>query len=92
MPFQDGKPAAWDYSHDGVSPRGDTSVTNLAISSDVITRSLNQVAVGQRTQDGYVNATAICQAANKEWSGYRRNQTTDEFLDALGPCKFAGTS
>jgi KilA-N domain len=83
MPFQDGKPAAWDYSHDGVSPRGDTSVTNLAISSDVITRSLNQVAVGQCTQDGYVNATAICQAANKEWSGYRRNQTTDEFLDAL---------
>jgi hypothetical protein len=31
----------------------------------------------------YVNATAVCQAAGKEWSGYRRTQIAEDFLEAL---------
>jgi hypothetical protein len=58
-------------------------VTNPAISSDIITRSLNQVAIGQRTMDGYINATAMCKAASKEWYGYKRTKENQAFLDEL---------
>ena len=58
-------------------------MTNLAISPDIITHSLNEVAVGQRAQDSYINLTAMCKAAGKEWSAYRRNQTTEEFIHTL---------
>lgn len=37
----------------------------------------------QRPLDGYINATAMCQAAGKEWSGYRRLSTTEAFLVEL---------
>ena len=56
---------------------------NLAFSSDIITCSLNQVAIGQRIQDGYINATAICQAAGKRWNHYAENQGTRDFIEAL---------
>ena len=62
---------------------------NLAFSSDIITCSLNQVAIGQRIQDGYINATAICQAAGKRWKALRGQpgdsglyRGTGNFLDA----------
>lgn len=37
----------------------------------------------QRPTDGYINATAMCQAANKDWSDYRRLKATESFLEAL---------
>jgi len=58
-------------------------VTDFAISSEIIVRSLNQVSVGQRAQDGYMNATAMCQAASKRWPDYARLERAKAFLEEL---------
>lgn len=42
----------------------------------------NQI-ISQRIEDGYVNATAMCKAAGKEWSAYYRNSTTKAFINEL---------
>lgn len=39
--------------------------------------------VAQRAVDGYINATAMCQAAGKLFADYRRLGTTDEYLKEL---------
>ena len=39
--------------------------------------------VGQRSDDGYINATAMCKAAGKEWSNYRQNKSTRAFIYEL---------
>lgn len=39
--------------------------------------------IEQRAQDGFINATAMCKVAGKDWFGYARNQTTKDFLEAL---------
>lgn len=39
--------------------------------------------IHQRKADGYINATAMCKVAGKEWSGYRRLDTTQAFIAAL---------
>jgi hypothetical protein len=39
--------------------------------------------ISQRARDGYINATAMCKAAGREWSSYRKSQATGAFLDAL---------
>lgn len=39
--------------------------------------------ISQRASDGYINATAMCKAAGRNWSDYRRIGPTVEFLDAL---------
>lgn len=37
--------------------------------------------IQQRASDGYINATAMCRAAGREWSSYRRS--AEEFIVAL---------
>lgn len=37
----------------------------------------------QRASDGYVNATAMCRVAGREYSRYRELKATNEFLSAL---------
>lgn len=37
----------------------------------------------QRPSDGYINATAMCQAVGKEWSNYNQNANTTAFLNEL---------
>jgi transposase-like protein len=39
----------------------------------------------QRPKDGYINATAMCQAAGKEFKHYNENRQTKDFLTALSP-------
>lgn len=39
--------------------------------------------IQQRAADGYINATAMCKAAGKEWSNYNQNASTADFLQAL---------
>ena len=39
--------------------------------------------VEQRSKDGYINATAMCKAANRPWSRYWDTRPTKEFADAL---------
>lgn len=36
-----------------------------------------------RSRDGYVNATAMCQAAGKNWADYNRLTSTKEFFSEL---------
>jgi hypothetical protein len=52
-------------------------------SKAIIVRQLEAMPVGQRLTDGYIHATAICQAAGKLWADYDRLQQTKEFLDEL---------
>jgi hypothetical protein len=39
--------------------------------------------IQQRATDGYINATAMCRAADKLWSNYAQNDTAKGFLAAL---------
>lgn len=40
--------------------------------------------IQQRTKDGYINATAMCKAAGKQFHDYTRLGSTGDFLSALG--------
>jgi len=51
--------------------------------SNLISRSWNGTPIQRRTTDGYVNATAMCQANGKNWSKYRETDRCQEYLDAL---------
>ena len=48
-----------------------------------IPRSLEGEVVTQRQIDGYINATAMCKAAGKNFADYSRLSSTRPFLDAL---------
>ncbi|MBJ7535064.1 KilA-N domain-containing protein [Rhodomicrobium vannielii ATCC 17100] len=50
---------------------------------ELIPHTLEGEIINQRIKDGYVNATAMCNAARKLWGNYRRNEATQEFLDEL---------
>lgn len=39
--------------------------------------------IRQRARDGFMNATAMCRAAKKEWPEYRRLGSTNTFFEAL---------
>lgn len=49
----------------------------------LIEREVNNSIIEQRSNDGYINATALCAVAGKRWHNYARNETTDHFLKAL---------
>jgi hypothetical protein len=42
------------------------------------------IAVEMRQSDGYCNATKMCAAGGKLFGSYRRNASTEQFLQALG--------
>ena len=49
----------------------------------LVSRSWNCTPISRRTTDGYVNATAMCKANNKQWSKYRESDRCQIYLDAL---------
>jgi len=49
----------------------------------LIGHQIKAVNVYQRAYDGYINATALCQASGKKLNDYLRNKTTQEFLTEL---------
>jgi len=49
----------------------------------LIPHSFNGEVIQQRARDGYINATAMCQAAEKLWGHYRERASTEEFLKEL---------
>ncbi|MGH7489607.1 MAG: KilA-N domain-containing protein, partial [bacterium] len=51
--------------------------------NNLIPRVIEGNIVGQRVADGYVNATAMCKAARKQWGHYNENDTTKAFFAAL---------
>lgn len=50
---------------------------------DLIPHQAQGAIVYQRPADGYINATAMCQAAGKLWGDYRRLNQTEAYLSAL---------
>jgi hypothetical protein len=50
---------------------------------NLILHSIDANLIEQRINDGYINATALCKAANKKWDHYNTNQQTKDFLDEL---------
>ncbi|MFS2011614.1 KilA-N domain-containing protein [Azospirillum sp. CT11-132] len=53
------------------------------LSLDLIEHVHGGEVIRQRARDGYINATAMCRAAGREWSRYRELKATKEFLPAL---------
>lgn len=49
----------------------------------LIERKVDNSPVQQRLLDGYVNATALCKAAGKNFADYKRLKGTDDFLKEL---------
>lgn len=50
---------------------------------DLIPRQAQGAVIHQRPNDGYINATAMCQAAGREFKHYNENKTTKAFISAL---------
>lgn len=53
------------------------------MSLSLIQHEVNDSVIEQRADDGYINATALCQAAGKKWSHYWGNTTTQDFIKEL---------
>lgn len=50
---------------------------------DLIPRQAQGAVIHQRPNDGYINATAMCQAAGKRWNHYWSNDNSKAFVSAL---------
>lgn len=61
----------------------DDKEPNFQMTFAFIDRQIDDNIIQQRLLDGYVNATAICKAANKNFADYRRLKATNEYLDEL---------
>jgi hypothetical protein len=49
----------------------------------IIVHEANGLQIGQRWEDGYINATQMCQAHDEEWYQYWRLPSTQEYVNAL---------
>lgn len=49
----------------------------------IISREVEKNVINQRLMDGYINATALCKAAGKDFYDYDRLKSTKEFLQEL---------
>lgn len=56
---------------------------NHQYSLSLISHQVQNSIVEQRASDGYINATAMCKAANKMFGHYSENESTKAFLKAL---------
>lgn len=56
---------------------------NTQIKLPLVYHKAENELISQRVEDGYVNATAMCKAAGKEWSKYYRLTTTKVFIEKL---------
>jgi hypothetical protein len=52
-------------------------------STALLGREWNGATINQRVSDGFVCATTMCQANNKRWENYFRNERTQEYIAAL---------
>lgn len=53
------------------------------LSLSLISHKVQDSIVEQRASDGYINATAMCQAASKKWSHYYENSSTQGLVREL---------
>lgn len=52
-------------------------------SLDLIQHEVNSFLIPQRGRDGYINATALCKAAGRQWNEYYSNKTTKAYLEVV---------
>jgi hypothetical protein len=52
-------------------------------SLSLIEHEVNDSVISQRVSDGYINATALCQAAGSLWGHYAERRTTRDYMAAL---------
>ena len=55
----------------------------VAMTSPILEHIFNGTSIEQRSLDGYVNLTAMCQATGKQIHHYFDNKSTNDFLNAL---------
>ena len=61
-----------------------TYMSSFLIDADkFVSRSWNGTPISRRTTDGYVNATAMAKANDKQWHDYWRTDRASEYLEAL---------
>ena len=53
------------------------------MTTQLITRDFHGATIRQRSSDGYLNATDMCQATGKRLNDYKRLKSTKEYLKAL---------
>ena len=53
------------------------------MTAKLIPHTINASVINQRAGDGYIHATAMCQAAGKKFNDYSRLDATQSFLSAL---------
>jgi hypothetical protein len=51
--------------------------------NSLVPHTYQGAVIQQRLTDGYINATAMCKAAGKEWNHYQANASAKAFLTAL---------
>jgi hypothetical protein len=54
--------------------------TATSVPTDLIVHEVNNSVILQRSDDGYINTTALCKAAGKQWNEYFSNKSTKEYL------------
>ena len=54
--------------------------------SGLVVRTWNDAPISRRNNDGYANATAMCQANSKLWGHYLENKRTADYVTALSAC------
>src|ERR1051326_140536 len=55
----------------------------MQLALSLITHKIGNSFIPQRANDGYINATAMCNAVGKKFFDYWRNAVTQEFLQEL---------
>ncbi|UXR90899.1 KilA-N domain-containing protein [Agrobacterium tumefaciens] len=58
-------------------------MTEFQISLPLVQYEIEQEVIHQRVRDGYVNATAMCKAANRPWGRYWETVQAKEFANEL---------
>jgi hypothetical protein len=53
------------------------------VTAQLITRDFHGATIRQRSSDGYLSATDMCQATSKLFKDYRRLKATQEYIDAF---------
>jgi hypothetical protein len=53
----------------------------------IVVRTWNDAPIPRRDSDGYVNATAVCQANGKRWGNYIRTESAKAYVHALSEYK-----
>jgi hypothetical protein len=65
------------------SPETGDFMAEFQIALPLVQYELAHEVIHQRVRDGYVNATAMCKAAEKAWADYNRLGSTQAYLVAL---------